>query len=376
MGKAKDPHTQVEEHQSRPLASLKDPEAFGPPPKNVNHCGGAAVPNAITPDRLGLGAPLSSEEVRATQEGEENARRAAAEATPKPAPSPVPYRVDRTGLSTSNLPKPPVRRIDYAEQASPVSASPMRKPKPALPPRLPPRQATPTLDLSEPSSPPPMYTSATQQQPTGVGHLNQGALKRLGSAGVSVPGLDIGGQPQASASKQDRAGNPARDSVYGPVGGQKPTLNELHSRFSGLPTKSSTPETPSQGTSFTQKQAALKTASSFRNDPSSVSLSDAKATAATANNFRERHGDQVAAGWKSANAFNNKYDVAGKAGGLAGNPAVEGRKAMPWSDSRTSESPSIMENKNPPPPPPRRVNVGNPPGASPPPIPLASKPKT
>lgn len=365
MGKSKNPHTghpQTQEHQSRPLASLKDPQAFGPPPKNANYHGGATVPNTITPDRWGLRAPLDTEEVRATQEKAESERRAAAGTTQKPAPPPAPYRVDTSGLSTSNLPKPPMRRIDHEEQASPVSASPTRKPKPSLPPRLPARQATPTLS---PSSPPPSYTSATQQQPTSVGYLNEGALNRLGSAGVSVPGLNIGGQPQVSATTQDHATSLARDSASSPAGGQKPTLNELHSRFSGLSTKSSTPETPSQGTTLAQKQAALKTASLFRNDPSSVSFSDAKATAATANNFRSRHGDQVAAGWKSANALNSKYDVAGKARGLTSNPAAPEQGALP----------SDEEKRKPPPPPPKGVNAGNTQGASPPPIPLTSKPR-
>lgn len=184
MGKGKDPHTnnpQTQQHQSRPLASLKDPEAFGPPPKNVNYHGGAAVPNAITPDRWGLGASLRPEEVCATQEKPESERRAAVEATQKPAPPPVPYRVDTSGLSTGNLPKSPVRRIDNEGQASPVSSSHMSKPKPSLPPRLPPRQATPT-------TPPPSYSSATQQKPTSVGQLSQGALHRLGSAGGSFRG--------------------------------------------------------------------------------------------------------------------------------------------------------------------------------------------
>ena len=375
MGKGKDPHghaRQAEEHQSRPLASLKDPEAFGPPPKNVNYHGGAAVSNTITPDRRGLGAPLSQEEVRATQEEEASQRRAAAEATQKPAPPPVPYRVDTTGLPTNSLPKPPRRRIDHEEQASPVSANLTRKPKPSLPPRLPPRQATPT---PEPSSPPPSYISATQQQPTSVGQLNEGALERLGCVGVSVPGLNIGRQPLTSSISQGEAGGQLRDSASSPMDGQKPTLNELHSRFSGLSTKPSTSETPSQGTSFAQKQAALKTASSFRNDASTVSLSDAKATAATASNFRARHGDQVAAGWKSANAFSSKYDVAGKVGNLTGNPAASGHEAISSADTPTTEPQSTTNRKPPPLPPPKRVNAGSPAGATPPPVPLSSKPK-
>ena len=376
MGKGKDPHTpsrQAEEHHSRPLASLKDPHAFGPPPKNFNYHGGAAVPNAITPDKRGLGAPLSSGEVRATRD-EENRKRAAAEAKQKPVPPPVPYRVDITGLSTSNLPKPPVRRIDYEEQASPLSTNPTAKLKPSLPPRLPPRQATPTLS---PSSPPPSYPSPTQQQPTSVEQVNQGALNRLGSAGVSVPGLNIGGQPQAPSLRQDNAGRPARDSASNPVGTPKPTLNELHSRFAGLSTKSSTSKAPSQDTSFTQKEAALKTANSFRDDPSSVSLSDAKATVATANGFRARHGDQLAAGWRSANAVNSKYNVVGQAGSLAGTPPANGPDTTSSAESTTPGTSTLMEKRAaPPPPPPKRANAGYPSGASPPPVPLASKPKS
>ena len=375
MGKGKDPHghaRQAEEHQSRPLASLKDPETFGPPPKNVNYHGGAAVPNSITPDRRGLGAPLNQEEVRATQEEEASQRRAAAEATQKPAPPPVPYRVDTTGLRTNSLPKPPRRRIDHEEQASPVSANLTGKPKPSLPPRLPQRQATPTLD---PSSPPPSYTSATQQQPTSVGQLNKGTVERLGCVGLSVPGLNIGRQPLTSPSSEDQAENQPRDSASSPVGGQKPTLNELHARFSGPSTKPSTSETPSQGTSFAQKQAALKTASSFRNDPSSVSLSDAKATAATARNSQARHGDQVAAGWKSAHAFSSKYDVAGKVENLTGSPGASGQEAIPSADSPPNEPQSTTKNQPLPLPPPKRANAWSPPGATPPPVPLSSKPK-
>ena len=43
MGKGKGSGSQ-EEHIARPLATLKDPAAFGPPPKNVNYHGGAALP--------------------------------------------------------------------------------------------------------------------------------------------------------------------------------------------------------------------------------------------------------------------------------------------------------------------------------------------
>ena len=58
MGKGKSGSSSEEqEHVSRPLHTLKDPSAFGPPPKNVNYHGGAAVPDRTTPDPRGLGAP-------------------------------------------------------------------------------------------------------------------------------------------------------------------------------------------------------------------------------------------------------------------------------------------------------------------------------
>jgi hypothetical protein len=47
MGKGKSPSRDESEHVSRPLSSLKDPAAFGPPPKNVNYHDGAALPNQV-----------------------------------------------------------------------------------------------------------------------------------------------------------------------------------------------------------------------------------------------------------------------------------------------------------------------------------------
>src|ERR1700704_2206754 len=111
MGKGKQPGSGAGEgsdHISRPLATLKDPSLFGPPPKNVNYHGGAALPNEITPHRGGLGAPLSEGEIKGAEQK--------AGATPqreeevKPAAPPLPYRADRTGLKTNHLPPPPVHR--------------------------------------------------------------------------------------------------------------------------------------------------------------------------------------------------------------------------------------------------------------------------
>lgn len=322
------------------------------------------MPNAITPDRRGLGAPLSAQEIHAQNELEESEKRALEHAAQKPVPPPIPYRVDTTGLSTEALPKPPLRRIEAVDPPSAHSslqpARPATKPRPPLPPQLPPRgTTTPTQESPTPAS------SATR----GPLAANGDALSRLGSAGVSVRDLNIGGQ---------QITNHDRDVIKSatPIPNQKPTLSELHKRFSGLSTTSPVTETsPDGGTSFAQKQAALKTASSFRKDPSSVSLSDAKTAAATADNFRQRHGEQVASGLKSANAVNQRYDVAGKLGGHSGDLSANNETLSSPSAVDDLNSVSLTEKKKPPPPPPKR---GHATGASftssPPPIPLSSKP--
>ena len=333
------------------------------------------MPNAITPDRRGLGAPLSAQEIHAQNELEESEKRTLEQAAQKPVPPPVPYRLDTTGLSTEALPKPPLRRIEAVDPSGPSGAHsslqparPATKPRPSLPPQLPPREPmTPTPETLQPAS------SATRG-PLPASGLKQDALSRLGSAGVSVRELNIGGQQEAQITNDGRDVNrPATSNPH-----QKPALSELHKRFSGLSTTSPVTETsPDGGTSFAQKQAALKTASSFRKDPSSVSLSDAKTAATTADNFRQRHGEQVASGLKSANAVNRKYDVAGKLGGHSCDISAKD-ETLPSPSAVDDLNPvSITEKKKPPPPPPKRFH-----GAaasltsSPPPIPLSSKPHT
>ena len=380
---------------------MKNPDAFGPPPRNVNYHGGAAVPNAITPDRRGLGAPLSTAEIEAKAA---EARREEEEAARKAAAPPVPYRVNTTGIDTRNLPKPPVKRLDpEGVLQTPNSAS--SKPKPSLPPRLPPRQnSRPSLHAPDP---PPTYTAATQQQPPiQKDDYNVGALSRLGKAGVSVPGLGIGSKPQVTRA-DSQPSNPwtsespttPSTTTSPPAAQQKPSLGGLQSRFANLSTAPPSPSA-SQGTTTQQKQDALRTASAFQRDPSSVSLADARATASTANNFRERHGDQVAAGGRWAGAMNKKYDVAGKVNGLSGgnspitsaqgpNPPAQDANPSPWANEPSAgqgmpspqrENPPALARDNTqspinnvfkkvPPPPPHARKTG------PPPVPISSKPR-
>ncbi|CAF9926130.1 hypothetical protein IMSHALPRED_006863 [Imshaugia aleurites] len=397
VGHGKDPNNSLKptDHVARPLASLRDPDAFGPPPKNVNFHGGAEASEAVKPGPRAIGAPFTAEEIQQAEAKEQRA----AQATPKPAPPPVPYRANTTGLSTAGLPKPPVRGLGSEESSA--TASPTAKPKPSLPPRLPPRQNShPTTNAP---SPPPDYTSATQQQQQQQQqpdpYLNQGALGRLSKAGVSVPGFGIGGgQGSSQASNPWRnASNSDPPSTSSPHMGQSPSISGLQSRFGKMTTSPTSPSAtqppaPSQGTSFAQKQAALQTAAQLRNDPSSITLSDARSSAATANNFRERHGEQVATGWKGANALNKKYDVTNRVNGIAGqnggatpvredgpitmqdntgSPAVGGSMpASPWANEQSQST----FRKPPPPPPVRGTGTGS--SGTAPPVPMGSKPRT
>ena len=376
IGKGKDPSTKAQDHVSRPLSTLKDPAAFGPPPKNVNYHGGAALPNQITPDTRGLGAPLSTDEIYAKQRAEEEAQREAEEAAKPKGPS-LPFRADTTGLSTANLPPPPGRR-DGADGRTPALAT---KPKPSLPPRLPPRvNSNPTSPHSS------TYSSTTSEPESHKGILNQGSMSRLSAAGVSVPEFGIVGKGRQPLPPPGPA-SPSRTSAASPVNSVQ--LNELQSRFSRLSSSTaSKPESPSEGTTFARKQAAFKTASAFREDPSSVSLSDAKAAASTANNFRERHGEQVKSGFQTANKLNSRYGIADKVGAYGGiantqrpepaNPQIEMRDNTTHANANGGPDLGVLGKKKPPPPPMKRAALAGataPPEPVPPPIPLSSKPK-
>lgn len=370
---------------------VKDPASFGPPPKHVNRSevkphspvvgksynttGLNANPNSValkTAPSGGWGAPLPQETIEVVKQYGQHAEEEEEEARPKPPP--MPYRANTTGLNTSNLPKPPIRMVDNdpEEYQSPQSASTpsTSRPRPQPPPRLPARQNSHPDEFSAQAPPP--YTAATQTAP---GQLNQGSLNRLGQAGVSVPGLDIGrttSPPSTSAVSQSPQATGA------PSSGQ---LSELQARFNRMPGRVSSPpaQSPQQtggGTTWAQKQAALSTASKFNKDPSSVSLSDAKAAGSTLNNFRERHGEQVASGWQSAQGLDKKYGVSGKVGGWAQGQG-QSQEPSPSPIASPPPSASAAAGKKPPPPPPKKKNLteafSN--GTSAPPIPHFSKPR-
>ncbi|GAB7359828.1 hypothetical protein MBLNU230_g7359t1 [Neophaeotheca triangularis] len=396
--KQKDPDEERRaSHQSRPLNALQDPDSFGPPPKHSAYYGpgasAASSPNQPRAATGGLGGPVPARQQQHQQ------------AEPEPPRQPEPYRRDTTGLSTANLPKPPVRRnVDSASPPVPARGGPAPPPRqaanpapppragmqpppaagraaPAPPPRLPPRQNEYPDEYTPP--PPPTYNEALDapQPAQNAGHINQGAASRLSQAGVQVPGFGIGSSNSNNNNSQQHQSAPQSN----------PQLGELQSRFSRMTTNNNsqpgqtTQQQPQQsggGTTWKQKQDALKTAQSFRNDPSSVSFSDARATASTANNFRERHGAQVASAASTANNMNQKYGISQKFGSMMGQQQSQAQSPPPPQASPSAATPppapaSAAGKKAAPPPPPKKSNLAAGGGGAqePPPIPMSSKPR-
>ncbi|KAL2853346.1 hypothetical protein BJY01DRAFT_73965 [Aspergillus pseudoustus] len=366
MGKGKDKDEDRENHVSRPLASLKDPSSFGPPPKHIKYHGAGALPNETTPDRTGWGAPLSQAQINLQnsqrQQEEEEEKRKAEEAAKRP---PVPYRANRTGIDTSNLPPPP-RRVATPE-LEPISASP--KLRPSVPPRVPPRTNTLTPTTSQSPSPPPAYTPsppAEQTRAAADAYLNHAATSRLSQAGVSVPALGIGSKPST----------PTSHSTTG-YAGQAP-VNELQSRFSQLRTNSTSPNTPPAPSPPGQQGQSPSV--------SSTNVSNARSTY---NDFRSKHSDQIEAGKQKLSGLNQRYGIADRINSALGSKSENTEQAPPvpphpnLSRSTTTSSTdteSLVRRKAPPPPPPQKkaelrstpVSAGSP---APPPLPLGTKPR-
>ncbi|CAG8071364.1 unnamed protein product [Penicillium nalgiovense] len=260
MGKGNESNSDRSDHVSQPLSALKDPSSFGPPPKHVKHHGATTAPNhtnAQDPHR---------QEVAEAEE----------EQFQKPAPPPVPYRVNTSGLSTDNLPPPPVRRLDSASSASTSSISKSKPPKP--PPRLPARTGSPSSD------PPPAYSPAPVLSHD---YINQDATSRLANAGVSVPGFGIG---------QEKSSSPAHTPV-----------NELQSRFSQMNTSGSpsVPAPPAQASTNIEPQSMSSTSSvqNFR-DRHAGTIDSGKQKYG---DFRERHADTIDSGKQKYGDFRERH---------------------------------------------------------------------
>lgn len=290
------------------------------------------------------------------------------------------WQRDTTGLSTSHLPPPPSRRDGadgrtgspaqssaapppYSSAKPRVAPPPVatRGPPPSLPPRLPSRPGTSSaVQAASPaiSSRPATQTHMETQGRAENGFLNQSATSRLGAAGISIPGFGIGSKTSAAPPPPSRSPIPS-PSAAGPT----PASN--------------------QGTTWQQKQAALRTASQFNKDPSSISFSDARTAASTANNFRQRHGEQVASGLKTANSLSQRFEATGKAktgGDSVAGPGTAGQQPQ-GSISLSTLTSAIGKKKPPAPPPPRKkptelgsgsASNGN--AGAPPPVPMSTRP--
>ncbi|KAH7144602.1 hypothetical protein B0J13DRAFT_47783 [Dactylonectria estremocensis] len=382
-----------ENHVARPISQLRDPGEFAPPPKRTGSGLLPAPPPTKAAPRKVIMAPSKYQDPRAAPvETPVYQKQLTDSAYHEEEPQyedehrpPQPYRVNTTGLATDNLPPPPGRR-DGADGRGPPPLPPpsyqaattgSKPPPPSLPPRLPPRSNS----GSSTASAPPAVGPAS----TGGGYLNQGALSRLGAAGVSVPGFGIGRSSSPANQSNQSPPQPPRPGATPAVPSH---MNEVQNRFSRLGTSSTPPATttppppPNEGTTWAQKQAAMKTASAFHKDPSSVSFSDAKAAAGTANNFRQRHGEQVASGFKTANGLNQKYGLADKVGSYTGSHHEQSQGQGAAAPSPLV--PGLAGKKKPPPPPPpkKRAGLGHAPAASsavagdaPPPVPMSTRPQ-
>lgn len=440
MGKKVDPSKRdKEEHVSRPLSTLKDPSLFGPPPKNVNYHGGAALPNEITPQTGGWGAPLSADQLStAKSTASAPTQEEVEEEEDTQAGPPLPYRADRTGLRTDHLPPPPVHR-DVNRNPEAVEARPAR-PQPRLPPRLPSRQHTASPPVTPPvvaSPPPPAYESvpATQSipQPSPSYGINQAAANRLGNAGVSVPALGIGSEQTSNPWRTEQSQTSQTSQPKSPpTNTQQPVnqLSELQARFARMNSSASVnsqqtvtppfvtpaqspapasfssqpsyitqgqPQSQTQGSTWAEKQSAMRTAQNAYKDPSSVSAQDATSAVRTANSFRDRHKDTIDAAGTRATALNKKYNVTGRLNsfldkqntsspstdttpnGVNGNLSMGQQQVQ--GNIQPQQSPELtasISRKPPPPPPPKKPSsmhgsIGSM-GVAPPPVPLGTKP--
>ncbi|KAL7945763.1 hypothetical protein V8C42DRAFT_321505 [Trichoderma barbatum] len=253
-------------HVAAPLSSLRDPNSFAPPPRRTG-TGLAPPPPPSTAKRSVVPAPSTYQDPHGPRveppprfADERQLEMYDYEEEPQ-APS-GPYRADTTGLSTAHLPPPPIRR-DAAGGRSPpsydsvVGASPSDTKGPSLPPRLPPRSGSGTPDRTAS----PLSTLGVSSS-----SLNQGAVNRLGAAGISVPAFGIGSSSPSPANNEAPPPKPPRPNATPPS-----QLNELQNRFARLGTSSTgssagLPSPPAETAAaappltWAQKQAAIKAA--------------------------------------------------------------------------------------------------------------------
>ncbi|KAJ5819058.1 hypothetical protein N7474_004649 [Penicillium riverlandense] len=370
MGKGKDPDSDRVEHVSQPLSSLRDPSSFAPPPKRS--------PAGITPDRHGVGAPLSQDQINSQNAHLQQEAEAEEAAAQKPAPPPVPYRVDTTGLSTNNLPPPPVRRLDSPGSGS-LSSTASAKPKPPqVPPRLPPRDGpasqtpprlrhlplrpeVPALGIGE--------TDGRQSQPVNElqSRFSQMKTNDYNSAGPPPP---YQATQQTSSPSESAAGG--RSSIQDFRERHADKIDMGKQKLGGVTSRVNT---------FVEDRQTTR--------PTSNSSEPAAGGRSSIQDFRERHADKIDMGKQKLGGVTSRF-----------NTFVEDRKFSANANKRIPRPPSnysspvesspsggglesAARNKKPPPPPPKKAEIRAPPVASspssaspaPPPVPLNSKPR-
>lgn len=326
---------------SRPLSALRDPSTFAPPPKRVGTSSSFEIPVSSPSATVPL-SPNHSTTTTAT---------ALPEVHPipqhEPQKPPPPYRVDSTGLPTAHFRPPPVRNA-----AAPNTSNVARRSPPALPPRLPPRNS---ISTNSPRS--------------------------------------------ASSFSVAAASPPLTNPLPSPT---RPQAVEIQPHPSKLPSSFSSPFTPAavaatantstsqQGMTWAQKQSALRTASKFQKDPSSISLVDARRAISTTNNLHQQHCDQVAIGFQTARNSEDKSDEGEKAIQLTRSgsetrthSSFSKTDVRPFAIAASSGNMSRITgaiNKKPPPPPPKRANISKTTlesettDGTPPPIPTSTRP--
>ncbi|QGA18472.1 hypothetical protein EYB26_006157 [Talaromyces marneffei] len=364
MGKGKDnSKDDGTEHVSQPLASLKDPASFGPPPRRGDSRSSAVAASTTRTAPSGLGWTLSPDAIVYEPEQLE-------EDGTGPAPPPLPYRANRTGIDTTNLPPPPVRRTEFPINRPPTSASQPR-PQPTLPPRLPARNTT------SPSPPPPPYSEADHSI-----QMNQGSMACLEQAGISVPALGIG--------RRDS------DQSVTTRGVMNTQVNELQTRFAKMSTPGS--QTPQSPYSPVERPVSQR---GFDNTPTSTytTRSAAPLPPPSTNNFRQRSNEHIEVGKQKLTEFNKKHRITERIGSyFEPQPTLRASQGAPQPppppppphpnlnrQSSNIDIEVLNKRKPPPPPPPAKKpslkstplngGDGGSESLSPPPLPLGTKPR-
>ncbi|KAK2853279.1 hypothetical protein FQN49_005225, partial [Arthroderma sp. PD_2] len=214
-------------------------------------------------------------------------------------------------------------------------------PKPSLPPRLPPRRES--SEQQKPDSPPPAYEAMAGNS---VKQLNQGAINRLGNAGVSVPAFGINRAqvpPEASKAAASMA------------------QSELQQRFNQMNRNPSPPATHSSST-LQPNQQQQQPPPPPQGTSSEIHEDGTRSPSTSANAFRERHNEHIQAGMNKLNGINQKYGISKKI-----NSFIEDQKSPAYPQGQQPHQPQAhcpCQSTPPPPPPPSNHPYANPDSSS------------